>query len=236
MLGGSASQGQLAEDAKRLVMSLPWSVSLYRNGGKRLLDVIGASILLLLLAPITCLVCLMIGLRLGRPVTFCQPRIGYEGRVFLMHKFRSMRDAFDERGEPLPDEARLDSFGLKLRSSSLDELPQLIDILRGEMSLVGPRPLVTRYRDRYTQREWKRHLVRPGLTGWCQVNGRNALDWESKLELDVQYVEGYDFWWDLKILLMTVEKVFRRSGISAAGEVTMPEFRPEGLKGNPMDV
>ena len=217
------------------VMSLPWSVRLYRNGGKRLFDVVGASILLLLLAPLACLVCLVVGLRLGRPVTFCQPRIGLDGRVFLMHKFRSMRDAYDESGQPLPDEARLDSFGLKLRSTSLDELPQLFDILRGEMSLVGPRPLVARYRHRYTQREWKRHMVRPGLTGWSQVNGRNALDWESKLELDVLYAEGYDFWWDLRVLLMTVGKVLGRSDVSAEGDVTMPEFRPEGLRGNPID-
>ncbi len=216
-------------------MSLPWSVHLYRNGGKRVFDIVGASLLLLALAPVACLVCLGIALRLGRPVTFCQPRIGWDGKVFLMHKFRSMRDAFDASGAPLPDEERLDSFGLKLRSTSLDELPQLFDILRGEMSLVGPRPLVTRYRHRYTQREWKRHLVRPGLTGWCQVNGRNALDWDSKLELDVQYAEGYDLWWDLKILWMTVGKVLKRSGVSAEGEVTMPEFRPEGLQGNPMD-
>lgn len=214
-------------------MRLPWSIRLYRNGGKRLLDVVGAMLLLFLLAPVACLVCLGIALRLGRPVTFCQPRIGLDGRVFLLHKFRSMRDAYDEAGRPLPDEERLDSFGLKLRSSSLDELPQLFDILRGDMSLVGPRPLVARYRHRYTQREWKRHLVRPGLTGWCQVNGRNALDWESKLELDVQYAEDYNFWWDLKILLMTVGKVLGRSGVSAEGEATMPEFRPEGLARNP---
>lgn len=216
-------------------MRLPWSTRLYRNGGKRLLDVVGSMLLLLVLSPVACLVCLAIALRLGRPVTFCQPRIGLDGRVFLLHKFRSMRDAYDEAGRPLPDEERLDSFGLKLRASSLDELPQLFDILRGDMSLVGPRPLVARYRHRYTQRQWKRHLVRPGLTGWCQVNGRNALDWESKLELDVEYAQGYDLWWDLRILMMTAGKVLSRSGVSAEGEATMPEFRPEGLARNPRD-
>ena len=210
-------------------MTAPLSFSLYRNGGKRLLDIVGSVVLLLLLSPVACLCCFLIALRLGRPVTFCQRRLGWRGRPFLIHKFRSMRDAYDTSGQPLPDEQRLDRFGKILRSTSLDELPQLFDILRGEMSLVGPRPLLVRYRDRYTEREWKRHLVRPGLTGWCQVNGRNALDWESKLELDVVYAEGYSFWWDLQILLLTVGKVVRRSGVSAQGEATMPEFRPEGL-------
>lgn len=216
-------------------MSLPLSVHLYRNGGKRLLDIVGSVILLLLLSPVACLTCLLVALKLGRPVTFCQRRLGFDGRPFLMHKFRSMRDAVDRDGNPLPDEDRLGGFGKKLRSTSLDELPQLFDILRGDMSLVGPRPLLVRYRDRYTQREWKRHLVRPGLTGWCQVNGRNALSWEDKLELDVVYAEGFDFWWDMRILFKTVGKVLNRSGVSAKGEATMPEFRPEGLIGNPME-
>ena len=214
-------------------MNLPLRFSVYRHGGKRLLDIVGSLILLLTLSPVACLCCLLIAVKLGRPVTFCQRRLGWHGRPFLMHKFRSMRDATDLAGNPLPDEERLGSFGKKLRSTSLDELPQLFDILRGRMSLVGPRPLLVRYRDRYTEREWKRHLVRPGLTGWCQVNGRNALDWESKLELDVVYAEGFSFWWDLKILFMTVSKVLRRSGISATGEATMPEFRPEGLPDGP---
>jgi lipopolysaccharide/colanic/teichoic acid biosynthesis glycosyltransferase len=210
-------------------MNVPLSVRLYRNGGKRLLDIVGSVILLLLLSPLTCLLCYLIARRLGRPVTFCQPRLGWHGRRFLLHKFRSMREATDHQGVPLSDEERLDGFGEKLRSTSLDELPQLFDILRGEMSLVGPRPLLVRYHDRYTSREWKRHLVRPGLTGWCQVSGRNALDWESKLELDVVYAEGYDFWWDMRILWMTVGKVVKRSGVSAEGEATMPELRPQGL-------
>jgi sugar transferase EpsL len=211
------------------IMMTPVRFSLYRNGGKRLLDIVGASLLLLLLSPVACLCCLLIAFKLGRPVTFCQRRLGWHGEPFLLHKFRSMRDAYDSSGQPLPDEARLDRFGKLLRATSLDELPQLFDILRGKMSLVGPRPLLVRYRDRYTEREWKRHLVRPGLTGWCQVNGRNALDWEAKLELDVVYAEGYSFWWDLKILGMTVGKVMARSGVSARGEATMPELRPQGL-------
>lgn len=206
-----------------------WSLLWYRHGGKRLLDIVGASVLLLLLAPVACLVILAIALRLGRPVTFCQTRLGQHGRPFLMHKFRTMREACDRNGQPLPDGERLDTFGRLLRSTSLDELPQLLDVLRGEMSLVGPRPLLVRYRDRYTHREWRRHLVRPGMTGWCQVNGRNALDWETKLELDVEYAEGYSLAWDLRILLLTVERVWRRSGVQAQGEATSPEFRPEGL-------
>ena len=210
-------------------MTPPFHFSFYRQGGKRLFDILAATALLLALSPILCLVSLAIAIKLGRPVTFCQRRLGKDGRPFLMHKFRSMRDAYDSAGNPLPDGVRLGRFGRLLRSTSLDELPQLLDILRGEMSLVGPRPLLERYRDRYTKREWKRHLVRPGLTGWCQVNGRNALDWESKLELDVVYAEDYSLAWDLKILAMTVGKVLRRSGVSAQGEATMPEFRPEGL-------
>lgn len=207
-------------------MTVTLGYSFYRQGGKRLFDIVGALLLLLALAPVACLVCLAVALKLGRPVTFCQRRLGKNGQPFLMHKFRSMHQGRDESGNLLPDAARLDRFGRLLRSSSLDELPQLFDILRGDMSLVGPRPLLERYRDRYTEREWKRHLVRPGLTGWCQVNGRNAIDWESKLELDVVYAEGYSFAWDLKILAMTVGKVLRRSGIAAEGEATMPEFRP----------
>jgi lipopolysaccharide/colanic/teichoic acid biosynthesis glycosyltransferase len=216
-------------ESRYLKVSPPLRFSFYRLGGKRIFDILGASGLLLLLSPVACLCCLAIGLKLGRPVTFCQRRLGKHGKPFLMHKFRTMSDAVDSQGNPLPDEARLGRFGRLLRSTSLDELPQLFDILRGDMSLVGPRPLLVRYRDRYTDREWKRHLVRPGLTGWCQVNGRNALDWDAKLELDVVYAEGYDFWWDLRILVMTVGKVVRRSGISAQGEATMPELRPEGL-------
>lgn len=209
-------------------MNVPLEFSLYRQGGKRLFDIFGSIALLLTLAPVLCLLTALIGTRLGRPVTFCQRRLGRGGKPFLLHKFRSMRDAYDEQGQPLPDDVRLGGFGRKLRSTSLDELPQLLDTLAGHMSLVGPRPLLERYRNRYTDREWKRHLVRPGLTGWCQVNGRNALEWEEKLELDVLYAEGYSFWWDMKILAMTVGKVLRRSGVSARGEVTMPEFRPEG--------
>lgn len=208
---------------------------IYRHGGKRWLDILGSFMLLLCLSPILCLLCLLIAVKLGRPVTFCQRRLGRDGRPFLLHKFRSMRDAFDKQGRPLADQMRLNSFGLKLRSSSLDELPQLFDILRGTMSLVGPRPLLPEYRDRYTQREWRRHLVKPGLTGWCQVNGRNALDWESKLDLDVEYAENFSLGWDLKILWKTLDKVLRRSDVSAAGEATMPEFRPQGLDRNPME-
>ncbi len=215
-------------------MSLRLSVRLYRTFGKRLLDILVSALFLLIFAPVFAALCVLIGLLLGQPVTFCQRRLGFEGRLFLIHKFRSMREANGPDGKPLPDAERLTAFGSLLRSTSLDEIPQFFDVLRGEMSLVGPRPLMPRYRYRYTNREWQRHSVRPGITGWAQVNGRNALDWESRLELDAQYVSGYNFWWDLKILFMTVAKVFKRSGISGGGEVSSPEFRPEGLQGNPM--
>lgn len=210
-------------------MFVPLNFSLYRRGGKRAFDIAGASLLLFTLAPLLCLCGALVAIKLGRPITFCQHRLGKDGRIFLMHKFRSMSEPGHKNKAQEPDRERTSSFGRLLRSTSLDELPQLFDILRGEMSLVGPRPLLTSYRNRYTKREWSRHYVRPGITGWCQVNGRNALDWDTKLELDAVYVEKYSFWFDLKILFMTIAKVCRRQGISAPGEVSMPELRPDGL-------
>ena len=171
---------------------------------------------------------------MGVPATFCQHRLGKNGKRFLLHKFRTMREAQDDEGRPLPDRQRMTRFGKFIRSTSLDELPQLFDVLRGEMSLVGPRPLLVEYRHRYTQREWRRHLVRPGITGWTAVNGRNALSWEARFEHDLFYVDNYCFSLDVKILFLTVVKVFQRTGVSSVGEATSAPLRPEGLRGNPM--
>ena len=203
------------------------SIRLYRLFGKRLLDIILSLLGLFLLAPVACLVSVIVSMNLGSPSTFCQYRLGKDGRRFLMHKFRTMKDAVDSRGRPLPDEQRITAFGKALRATSLDELPQLFDVLRGEMSLVGPRPLLVSYRDRYTEREWRRHDVLPGITGWTAVNGRNALDWDTRFELDLYYVENYCLTFDLKILWLTVGKVFQRRGVASEGHVGSMEFRPE---------
>ena len=215
-------------------MGLPLTIHLYRNGGKRLLDFVLSLSALLLLSPIACCVFILIAFGLGIPATFCQRRLGLRGQSFLLHKFRSMTDERDSQGQLLSDEKRRTKLGKIVRSTSLDELPQLFDILRGEMSLVGPRPLLLSYRDRYTQREWRRHEVKPGLTGWAAVNGRNSVSWEEKLELDVYYIENYSLSFDLKILWLTVAKVLKRSGVSGAEAATCEIFRPDGLEGNPM--
>lgn len=167
----------------------------------------------------------MIRRRLGSPVLFRQIRPGLHGRPFEMVKFRTMRDAFGPDGQPLADEERMTSFGRLLRSSSLDELPELWNVLKGDMSLVGPRPLLMEYLPLYSAEQARRHAVRPGITGWAQVNGRNAISWEDKFDLDVWYVDHHTVWLDLKILGLTVWRVLRRDGISAAGEATMPRFR-----------
>lgn len=192
--------------------------------GKRAIDLLGASVLLVGLLPVMTMVALAIRLSLGRPVFFFQKRAGLRGRIFTIWKFRTMRDAFDSSGRPLPDAERLTRFGEMLRKTSLDELPQLINVLRGDMSLVGPRPLLSRYLDRYTSRQARRHEVLPGITGWCQVRGRNSLSWEDKFELDVWYVDHWNLGLDLYILLQTVATVLRRDGISHGDDATMPEF------------
>jgi sugar transferase EpsL len=168
-------------------------------------------------------------LSMGRPVFFVQERPGKDGRRFRLVKFRTMREAVDDEGNPLPDSDRLTPVGKFLRATSLDELPQLWNILRGELSFVGPRPLLVRYLDRYTARQARRHEVLPGLTGWAQVNGRNALSWEEKFELDVWYVDHWSLGLDVKILIRTLGSVLRREGISGAGSATMTEFM--GTKG-----
>jgi lipopolysaccharide/colanic/teichoic acid biosynthesis glycosyltransferase len=191
---------------------------------KRTTDFIAALCLLILFSPILLVVAFLVSRKLGSPVLFSQVRPGLYGKPFRMIKFRTMTDARDANGELLPDSIRLTSFGKFLRSSSLDELPGLWNVLKGDMSLVGPRPLLMEYLPRYTPQQARRHAVRPGITGWAQVNGRNAISWNQKFKLDVWYVDNQSFWLDLKILLLTVKKVFVREGISAEGEATMPKF------------
>lgn len=191
---------------------------------KRFFDFIVAALALVLLAPLIATVAITIAITIGRPILFAQLRPGLGGRPFRMFKFRTMRDAYDAAGRPLPDAERITPIGAFLRRTSLDELPGLFNVLRGDMSLVGPRPLLMVYLDRYSPTEARRHEVRPGITGWAQVNGRNALSWSEKFAFDVWYVDHRSFRLDLRILWLTVAKVIRRDGISADGEATMPEF------------
>lgn len=192
---------------------------------KRLFDLLFSALLLVLLSPLLLLVSLLVRLNLGAPVFFRQQRPGYRGKPFWILKFRTMRDARDEQGNLLPDAQRLTRLGHFLRSSSLDELPELINVLRGEMSLVGPRPLLMQYLPLYNAEQAKRHNLPPGITGWAQINGRNALSWPEKFRLDVWYVEHWGLGLDLKILALTVWKVLQREGISQPGQATMEEFR-----------
>lgn len=191
---------------------------------KRLFDIVASFCALLLLSPIIAIVAWKIRKNLGSPVLFRQTRPGLHGKPFEMVKFRTMKDATDAKGNSLPDAERMTPFGNKLRSSSLDELPELWNVLKGEMSLVGPRPLLMQYLPLYSPEQARRHEVRPGVTGWAQINGRNAISWEDKFKLDVWYVDNRSFWLDIKILLLTVKKVFIKEGISAEGEATMSKF------------
>lgn len=191
---------------------------------KRFFDAILAALALLMLAPVMLVTALLVRRYLGSPVLFSQTRPGFKGKPFQVYKFRTMTDARDSDGNLLPDDVRLTPFGLFLRSSSLDELPQLFNVLKGDIALVGPRPLLMAYLPLYSARQARRHDVRPGITGWAQVNGRNAISWEQKFELDVWYVENQSFWLDLKILALTLKKVFVKEGISADGTHTMPRF------------
>lgn len=192
---------------------------------KRLFDIFASLLILVLLSPVLVVLALLVRVKLGSPVFFRQGRAGLHGREFRMIKFRSMTNAKDENGELLPDDQRLPRFGKLLRATSADELPELINVLFGDMSLVGPRPLLTRYLDRYTPEQNRRHEVRPGITGWAQVNGRNNLPWEDRFALDVWYVDNRTFLLDLKILWMTVLKVVKRSDVSQEGHATMAEFQ-----------
>jgi sugar transferase EpsL len=196
---------------------------------KRAFDAAAAAAALAVLSPVLAGVALGVGWKLGCPVLFRQTRPGLHGRPFEMVKFRTMTDARDANGHPLPDAERLPAFGRFLRSTSLDELPELWNVLRGDMSLVGPRPLLMEYLPLYTPEQACRQEVRPGITGWAQVNGRNALSWEEKFALDVWYIDNRSLWLDLRILAATVRQVLRRDGISAAGEATMPAFTGNGV-------
>ncbi len=198
--------------------------SFYRRYGKRMIDLIISLPLALFLLPLVGLIAVGIRIALGQPALFRQPRGGYGGKSFVLLKFRTMRDAWDETGQCLPDEQRLTKFGSLLRRMSLDELPQLWNVICGTMSLVGPRPLLVEYLDRYTAQQARRHEVRPGITGWAQINGRNALTWEERFMLDVWYVDHVNLWLDLKIMCLTLLKVLTRSDVSAAGHATMPKF------------
>jgi lipopolysaccharide/colanic/teichoic acid biosynthesis glycosyltransferase len=213
------------EDLDRLYQELLTEAQFRRSHRlKRTTDLLVASAGMVILGLPLLAIGILVRLKLGSPVLFSQQRPGLRGQPFTMYKFRTMCDSMDSQGQPLPDSERLTPLGRFLRASSLDELPELFNVLRGDMSLVGPRPLLMEYLDRYTPQQARRHEVRPGITGWAQVNGRNAISWEEKFALDVWYVDNRSFALDLKILWMTVRKVFKREGINAAGEATMPKF------------
>jgi len=192
---------------------------------KRVFDCLFSLVGLVALAPVVAAVAVLVRYKLGCPVFFRQVRPGLHAKPFEMIKFRTMRDAVDKHGNPLPDEQRMTRLGHILRATSLDELPELWNVLKGDMSLVGPRPLLMEYLPLYSPEQYRRHEVRPGVTGWAQVNGRNALSWEDKFKLDVWYVDNRSLWLDIKILFLTVKKVLVRDGISADGQATMERFR-----------
>lgn len=205
-----------------------FSVRLASNFSKLLkivLDIIVAAIALLLFSPLLLVVAIAIYITMGKPIIFSQPRPGQYGCIFTFYKFRTMTDKRDSDGKLLPDEQRLTAFGQFLRQTSLDELPQLWNILKGDMSLIGPRPLLVSYLDRYSPEQARRHQVKPGITGWAQVNGRNAISWQEKFNYDVWYVDNWSLWLDLKIVLLTVLKVLQREGINQPGRATMEEFK-----------
>ena len=211
----------------RICMIEVYTHMLYRKYIKRIFDIILSAVAIILLSPVYLVLYILVKKKLGSPVLFHQDRPGKDGRIFHMYKFRSMTDEKDENGELLPDEVRLTSFGKKLRATSLDELPELFCILKGDMSIVGPRPLLVQYLPLYSERQSHRHDVRPGLTGWAQVNGRNTLTWPQKFEYDVEYTEKMSFIMDVKILFMTVANVLKREGISPEGAATMDFFKGE---------
>ncbi len=192
---------------------------------KRLFDLLATTLGLIITLPLMLVLFLLVWIFLGTPVLFRQQRPGYKRRPFITYKFRTMTNRCEPDGNPLPDSERLTPFGRFLRSTSLDDLPQLFNVLRGEMSLVGPRPLLMQYLERYTPEQMRRHDVLPGMTGWAQINGRNALDWQEKFRLDVWYADHWSFWLDMKILILTPWKVFKREGINQPGHVTAEEFK-----------
>lgn len=191
---------------------------------KTIFDKTFALLLIIIFLPVYIIVSFLIYLKMGAPILFHQIRPGYKGKLFGIYKFRTMTNERDNSGELLPDDKRLIGVGKKIRSLSLDELPQLFNVLKGDMSFVGPRPLLVEYLDLYSEEQKRRHNVKPGITGWAQVNGRNAISWEDKFKLDVWYVDNQSFWLDMKILFLTVKKVIVRDGISGEGEATMSKF------------
>ena len=202
----------------------------YERWFKRPVDILCALAAIVVFWWLYILVALLVRVKLGSPVLFCQERPGKDEEIFKLYKFRTMTDARDENGELLPDEVRLTKFGKFLRSTSLDELPEAFNILKGDMSVVGPRPLLVKYLPRYSSRQARRHEVRPGLSGYAQVHGRNAITWEEKFELDVFYVDNISFWMDVKIILLTVKKMVCREGISSQASATMEEFKGTAVK------
>jgi sugar transferase EpsL len=197
---------------------------------KRWLDIVLTLPAVVQLSPVLGVVALLVRCRMGSPVLFKQTRPGHKGKPFTIYKFRTMTDERDAAGNLLPDEKRLTHLGKLMRATSLDELPELINVIKGEMSIVGPRPLLMQYLDRYTPEQYRRHEVKPGLTGWAQVNGRNAISWEEKFKLDVWYVDNRSLWLDLMIIAMTIKKTLLREGIHFGGEATMHEFNPGKLR------
>lgn len=192
---------------------------------KRAIDILGSFLGGLLISPILIIIAILIRIKLGSPMFFTQDRVGKDGKVFKIVKFRTMLEAYDKFGEPLSDKERVTSFGNFLRSTSLDELPELINVLKGDMSLVGPRPLLVEYIGLYSKEQFRRHEVRPGMTGWAQVNGRNNLNWDDKFKMDVEYVDNVNLLLDVKILFLTIFKVLKRDGISKDGHATMDKFK-----------
>ena len=191
---------------------------------KRIIDIIGSLAGLIILSPVFLVVSVLVYSKLGSPIFFTQERAGRNGKTFKMIKFRTMLDSTNKFGELLDDEERLTPFGKKLRSTSIDELPELVNVLKGDMSLVGPRPLLVEYIPLYSKHQFRRHEVNPGITGWAQVNGRNSIDWETKFDLDVEYVDKFNLIMDIKILFLTVLKVIKRDGINQEGNATMEKF------------
>lgn len=199
--------------------------NVYVNTIKPFIDRLGALLLLIVFSPFILVCGLLIFVTMGRPLFFTQRRPGLHGKLFTIYKFRTMNNATDEKGELLSDAQRLNGAGRWIRSLSLDELPQLLNVLKGEMSFIGPRPLLVEYLALYSTEQAMRHDVKPGITGWAQINGRNAISWDEKFRYDVEYVRNISFWFDLKIILLTIKKVFKKEGISQEGEATMEKFR-----------
>jgi sugar transferase EpsL len=192
---------------------------------KRIFDLLVSALGVIILSPLMLVLAVLVRLKLGAPVLFRQQRPGYRGEIFTIRKFRTMKEVKGTDGKPLPDEQRLTGLGKALRASSLDELPELFNVLRGEMSLIGPRPLLIHYLPLYSPEQARRHDVLPGITGWAQINGRNAASWDDKFKMDVWYVDHWSFWLDLKIILLTLWKVLTREGITQPGEATTQEFK-----------